>query len=603
MHTLLPKPILCCVVASLFVGAASPALFGAEPGAPATPPPDAARILITSELPADIPGGAEHATLDTAARFAWQEFVALNWPAKAGERDVPDNALPFGNQAGPLVWQTYRAKSEIYPGSGSATVKPHGYNPQDPHLGYDAPPEYDYNPSKAKVEPGSAKVGTTPWVNLDEISEIGLNMMYAGVVPNAKGPNTEPKLIRFMAKANRTEYEYAVRNEFWYDSDQLKKAQAAYVEAITTGKVPTGNVSFPNDTVEVKSAWRQLGPNEDRSRFHMAPARFYEEQPPKLLGEKPTYLYYDEPWALIALHIIHKTPSGQAFVWATFEQADNILNEGPAGKPVPVEDADGKIINQPKATSTTPTLTYKDAPPEPSPSKDFPRVYRHGEFVADPGPRLFYVNTSADPFNGEHKGLPAGGNIQINYRDHAIPTDIQKVNTEAHTAIAAYSKSKGVSSPWAYYKLVNVQAFPFDYKDRNLQDPNSPHGDPTFHLANSVVETDYTLQNYSGRISHDSGAPTNYPPAPTPTPVPSVPPTSVNTPPNVILYRQQPVQKSNMGGCMGCHGNAQAEGSDFSFILGASVSAPEAPNGTKNPTLLGLKAYLSTGRGMPPSQP
>jgi hypothetical protein len=41
---------------------------------------------ITSTPPADIPGGAKNASLQAAAIFAWQEFIALNWPAKAGVR-------------------------------------------------------------------------------------------------------------------------------------------------------------------------------------------------------------------------------------------------------------------------------------------------------------------------------------------------------------------------------------------------------------------------------------------------------------------------------------------------------------------------------------
>ena len=36
----------------------------------------------------------------------------------------------------------------------------------------------------------------------------------------------------------------------------------------------------------------------------------------------------------------------------------------------------------------------------------------------------------------------------------------------------------------------------------------------------------------------------------------------------------------NMGGCMGCHGNAQQGGADFSFILrGGPVAAPDAAPG------------------------
>ena len=36
---------------------------------------------IGSQLPSDIPGGANNATINSAANFAWQEFIALNWPA------------------------------------------------------------------------------------------------------------------------------------------------------------------------------------------------------------------------------------------------------------------------------------------------------------------------------------------------------------------------------------------------------------------------------------------------------------------------------------------------------------------------------------------
>jgi len=46
-----------------------------------------------------------------------------------------------------------------------------------------------------------------------------------------------------------------------------------------------------------------------------------------------------------------------------------------------------------------------------------------------------------------------------------------------------------------------------------------------------------------------------------------------------------------MGGCMGCHGVAQLNGADFSFILrNGRVLEPEAPDftapGTSNPPLL-----------------
>jgi len=44
---------------------------------------------------------------EQAAYFAWQEFIALNWPAQAkynnnAPRDTPDKTLPFGDSWSPV---------------------------------------------------------------------------------------------------------------------------------------------------------------------------------------------------------------------------------------------------------------------------------------------------------------------------------------------------------------------------------------------------------------------------------------------------------------------------------------------------------------------
>jgi hypothetical protein len=64
-------------------------------------------INVNPALPSDIAGGAPAATLQQAAAFAWQEFIALNWPAMVGQRDKPDPNQKFGAGSGPLVWQTF----------------------------------------------------------------------------------------------------------------------------------------------------------------------------------------------------------------------------------------------------------------------------------------------------------------------------------------------------------------------------------------------------------------------------------------------------------------------------------------------------------------
>jgi hypothetical protein len=101
-------------------------------------------FAISSTPPAELNatgGGPAQATLQQAAEFAWEEFFALNWPAgpQPTRRDTPSSTCAFGDQsancAGPLVWETFRGKVEIFPGGGN----PPGYSPTAPSYGYDAP--------------------------------------------------------------------------------------------------------------------------------------------------------------------------------------------------------------------------------------------------------------------------------------------------------------------------------------------------------------------------------------------------------------------------------------------------------------------------------
>ncbi len=96
-------------------------------------------------MPSDI---SSPINLQNAALFAWQEFIALNWPAvpqtgAVNTRDTPDTSKKFGDPTynGPLVWHTFRGKVEIFPGTGN----PPGYvNNSAASYGYDALPKYIY---------------------------------------------------------------------------------------------------------------------------------------------------------------------------------------------------------------------------------------------------------------------------------------------------------------------------------------------------------------------------------------------------------------------------------------------------------------------------
>jgi hypothetical protein len=610
-------------ILAVSLGAFFLALCAASPKASQTPP----SITVDTQVPSELNptgGGAPSATPEQAAAFAWQEFIALNWPAgqqngKPNQRDMPSLKYRFGDPAytGPTTWQTFRGKVEIFPGNGNVMPPPGYPGPNgDASFGYDALPRYNYAVPVTPADPGQAN-DPTPWVNLDETDQISLNNMYAGVVAPGSSPgNSAPQLIRFLAKANRSQYVYVASNSSpsdpskqWWNSippDVVVNTKAYLVK--NQASPPAGSktlVSLPNGTIEIKAGWRPLNPSEAASgRFHTQTVRFYEDP----LGTGLAYTYRNAVWGLVALHIIQKTPSAPYFIYATFEQADNIMTAD--GKPV--EDADGRIILNPEPKfATSPQVCLVDPQPPitpPPPGELLPSTMGSVILSADPatgkplvpptycgapGSRLYYRNALGSPPNS----APSDGNICVEKRDNAIPDYVINANAQAHAAMTAYFKQSGISSaPWLYYKLINVQYYPYD---KTITSP-TPNGSlyqakppytaqnpapSSFYQANIVVETNRSLQLFSGGLSPNICTDWNQ---------------------DGTLHRNTIYNghSYNMGGCMGCHGSqGQTPGGlhlhpmdpigqagDFSVILArGAVISPEAPR-------------LSTSQGLTPER-
>lgn len=503
-------------------------------------------IAISPVVPADISFKTDSGTVDTSKRaaiFAWEEFIALNWAAKVGFRDSADNAIPFGKDTlgVPLVWHTFRHKVEIYPGNNRP---PHGYDTTSVNYGYNGSsfqPKYFYNPAKTGTADGQVMPfsGTpsahTPWINLDETNEIGLANMYAGAGDTTNGQNQ----MLYMAKANKAEYVYAAKNR-WYNGQNglasAKNATVNYINANSNTPDPGKSdtlVSLPYGTIEVKTAWRKLTAAE------LASGKFYTDTVRYYVSKNKIPYYKDVVFGMVALHIIHKTPSARYFIFATFEQKDNILTT--TGQPV--EDQDGNIIANQDSTPLTPNFKVINA------TATQPMSFSPLKANAVPGYSLYYKNIISN-------NLLPSGTVRINKRINPIPQGIINVNQMAHSAISAYNKKNNLkSSVWSNYKLVNVQ-----YKPINKPQPGVDyHGKDSanYYQANSVVESDYVLQKFSGAFS-TGGTITDF-----------------KGSAGAIAYNAYNGTKNLMGGCMGCHGNATNGGTDYSFIFGSPVNSPE----------------------------
>jgi hypothetical protein len=569
-----------------------------------------ATITVSSAIPLEV---SDPANLSEAAAFAWNEFIALTWPAlpqgqnNSFPRGKPDPSLKYGQrgETGQVVWETFRHKAEAFPGQGN----PNGYDPSAPDLGFAAKPDYVYLPTPENGIPVSGEVPPLnsdwkppfpPFNNLDEVTQIGLNAMYAGAVdPSPNGPasqstNLKEKIL-FEAKVNEVVYQYVAQprtdvtepaaaspySYFQSDNQIVQTIEANSVSYLETGDKTTYPGPYinlpPSDplakkvgSIEIKASFRRLGPKDDPTKYYTAAVRYYKGD-----GKGKVFGYADsndptvnEVWGLTSLHIIQKTPNAPTFVFATFGHINNIL------------DAAGNNVELPDGTTKP---EYMNVPPflpaltiTPSANNMPQKVVVAGNGMPPVNTstyQLYFKNVGGDIDNIGGNIYKLGGNIlnaagelyslpiNVSRRLFPIPPTITAVNQAAQAAI----RTANPDAVWLNYRLVNVQAQPLDVNA-------IPAGEEsTFYLSNEVVETNPTLQHFSGRVDSATSEPTNFK--------------------NGHYFKNTYVVQSNgniagytMGGCMGCHGTVgQLQGGDFSRLLASGrVQSPDAVETDEN---------------------
>ncbi len=546
--------------------------------------------MLDATLPDDVPGGAEAADLRKASVFAWRVFIAMNWPANLGTdpsaptREKADGAKRFGElgSQGLVVWETLRNKVEAYPGSGP----PPGYVSAK-QTGYDFPPTYHYSVDKVggktgAIEPCTTGDPQTPYVNLDEQSQIATNNIFVG----GEDLPYPDRQILFSAKVNRVHYDYLSQHGWNFETSaggQAPPFVATVQKLMETKEIPPPGsddaVSFPNGSIEVKSAWRRLTAKERASgRFHSAPVRFYRDnrdrtENPQLDSD---FCYVDEAvgaFGLTGIHFVLKTPSAPFYVWMTFEQVD-----------APV-DARGRPIETPEGAYPAPGIQSVQSPYDPAIISTPAHLNEEGQVVSqaltlqgetceEVGERMYFQNWPVRFNNPDIPSYLPQGTICVQRRAHLIPEAVQRVNGTFQRAIGEHLAAHKLQAPWAHYRLVNVQYKPVskvkpgeEYSAANSTDPSVDVS--TYYLSNIGVETNYHLSHFSGwynkgDLISDFVA----------SPVAGEDPQFHNVVYNKTGY--------NMGGCMGCHGWAQVyNGGDFTFLLlpKGGVANPEFAEG------------------------
>lgn len=434
--------------------------------------------------PKDVASQSQNATISELAEFAWLEFVALNWPYDTNSRSFPDKsqtngfitASAVGGPGYTPVWQTYWHRNELFP--------PNGKKINVPTIGDANPPKYQYNDTYAYG--GSGTGDYTLWNNLDEVNELGQDVVYAH---STTSDIQDEYQVLYEAKMNYSGSRYIYDNLLFDSKTRIKlknntagsAKNQGICDADTTQYIclPCGDIGKDTEgNIEIKAAWRKLTTKEVSSnKYHTQNVIYYKNVMES--GSIKSY-YENATMGLVGLHIIHKTKTFPTYVFATFEHVDNL---------------DSGIV---------------------------------------------YTELENTPFGDKAK------DIEEISRTHPIPSAIEMINKTVQGDLQTNN------SVWQNYKLINVQAKPVN----KTSIPTDKEDDPMnsyYYLSNSVIESNIELQTFTGTLKTPDA--------------------------NNVTYQDATTQKPNlvnMGGCMGCHGNAQQGGADFNFLIAnAPFTVPE----------------------------
>ena len=560
-------------------------------------------FVVEPRQPADITGGAIDADLSQAAAYAWAQMIAMNWAAAVEDGKVVRRGLAAGSgqtpsqsRTAPRVWQTLRAKTELFPGVGA----PHGAEEgAASDFGYDRPPLYRYDPASVgsytslgaglvpACEPGQ-QGQTPPWVELSEVFEVGPEKLFAAMAPAESVDNPlNTQRVLFGVKVNRSLYSYVVKHGWLDGGNPGSTIPATDTAAFITQRLASpaaGDdtlVGLPDGSIQIKSAWRQLNDEERVSgRFLTTLARSYRAQDSArsyagMPGSTDYPCFVDATWGLVGIHFKTRTATAPYYIWSSFEYSDNLVTSD--GKSV--EDSAGRLLRNAQLPYAEPALSSRNAVAAAPATQDSIQQMSPPRADTQPGKRLYYKNQSGTP--------TTQGIIAINRRAHSIPDPVVSANEVAHAAIRRFlaspeGRSEVIAPTLLNYKLVGVQWRPADKPVAGQDVTGASETDEVLHypgiyyLANMMLETSYRLQHYSGIVQHRLPAPneqldlqdliTDF---------------DAQGAPVINMAYGEPGAVGggrgyNMGGCMGCHGQIQLKGYDFSFILRRGrIVAPE----------------------------
>lgn len=380
------------------------------------------------EIAPNLPGDVDLPNHSNTQCFAWQQFIALNWPAapgSAGEPDRSKTARDFGRpgDSSPSVWETYKEAHQVFLRDG-APPRPWGVSALLDTLPAGFKSLAVAETTDQSKAPLVFRMTSKVSPEAPELKRIHQAFSNGWLTAQNR------KLTYYGIHMNRPEFEYIVSQRF-YDARQ----QAGRFVDLPAGRTGHRPGSTPAEgAIEVKSAWVEITDAKQARRFRTVDACILEGDHCRMAKV-----------GLVGLHIIHKTETFPQWSWATFEHVDNA--------PDRVEIRQGSVRR--RYTYFNPACPAGSTLPECVPN------------------RL--------PTPGEPMDRP----IQV-VRQTPIPQSARDLNALLHKKIRDANRS----SVWQYYDLVDIQWPQAGEPIPGVQSPPLPRGGMTpTSIANATLET------------------------------------------------------------------------------------------------------------------
>ncbi len=222
------------------------------------------------------------------AVLAWQTFIALNWPADADGN--PSKIEDISNSTDNRIWDFFRPADTIFKDEGATP-----------------------DPWDGKVHTSDKYEWKSAW---RQHTTAGNNTeAFGGPLVDQNG-----NWARFQMRVNREEFDYIYNNGLYSVDKQIEFGQKPENNKV---ELPLNEGTSRHGAIEIKLAWKELGAGDDPKRFFTRPLIADVSEPVGSDG-KPAPPKKIKQAGLVGMHIAMRTQSSPEWIWATFEQIDNV---------------------------------------------------------------------------------------------------------------------------------------------------------------------------------------------------------------------------------------------------------------------------------------